>query len=108
METISDMEITLDNLFNWFCCNNLKGNATKCDLFLSPFNSKSINIKRSVIEGISSEKFIGITIDSNFTFEEHINELCKKWNLELHALTKCANFMSPKKKTSNNLIYNLH
>ena len=97
-ETISDLEITLDNLFNWFCYNNFKANASKCHLFLSPFNAKSINIKSSVIEGSSSEKFLGITIDSNFTFEKHINELCKKGNLKLHALTRCAKFMSTEKR----------
>ena len=68
-ETISDLEITLDNLFNWFCYNNFKANASKCHLFLSPFNAKSINIKSSVKESSSSEKFLGIKIDSNFTFE---------------------------------------
>ena len=37
-----------------------------------PFNVKSINIRSSVIEGSSSEKFIGITIDSVFAFEKQI------------------------------------
>ena len=87
LETISDLEITLNNLFNWFCYNNFKANASKCHLFLSSFNAKSINIKSSVTEGSSSEKFRGITIDSNFTVEKHTNELCKKGNLKLHALT---------------------
>ena len=63
-----------------------------------PFNAKSINIKSSVIEGRSSEKFHGIAIDSNFTFEKQINELCKKGNLKLHALTRCAKFMSTEKR----------
>ena len=98
LETISDLEITLDNLFNWFCYNNFKANASKCHLFLSPFNAKSINIKSSVIEGSSSEKFLGITNDSTFTFEKHINELCKKGSLKLHALTRCAKFMSTEKR----------
>ena len=95
--TISDLEITLNNLFNWFCYNNFKANASKCHLFLSPFNAKSINNKSSVIEGSSSEKFLGIAIDSNFTFEKHINELCKKDNLEIHTLKRCAKFMSTEK-----------
>ena len=101
METISDVEITLDNLFNWLCYNNFKANVSKCNLFLTPFNEKSINIKSSVIEGSSSEKFLGITIDSNFTFDKHINELCKKGNLKLHAPTRCAIFTSTEKKASN-------
>ena len=47
---------------------------------------------------IKSSQFLGITIDSNFTFEKHINELCKKGNLKLHALTRCAKFMSTEKR----------
>ena len=101
-EIISDLEITLDKLFNRFCYNNFKGNASKCHLFLSPFNAKSISIKGSVIEGSSSEKFLGITIDSSLTFAKHINELCKKVNLKLHALMRCAKFMSTEK---NRLIF---
>ena len=63
-ETMSDLEITLDNLFNWFCYNDFRANASKCHSFLSPFNAKSINIKTSVTEGSSSENFLGNTIDS--------------------------------------------
>ena len=80
LETISDLEITLDNLFNWFCYNNFKANALKCHLSLLPFNAKSISIKSSVIEDSSNEKFLGITIDSNLTFEKHIKK--KKGSLK--------------------------
>ena len=92
----------MDSLFNWFYYNYFKAITSKCHLFLSPFNAKSINIKSSVIEGSSSEKKFGITIDNNFNFENNINELCKKGNLKLHALTRSAKFMSTEKKTSNN------
>ena len=98
LEVISDLETTINNLFDWFCCNNLKVNSSKCHLFLSPFNLKSINIKNFSIEGSSSEKFLGVTVDSNFTFEKHINELCKKGNQKLHALARCAKYMSTEKR----------
>ena len=66
LETLSDLEITLDNLFNSFCYKNFKANASKCHLFLPTFNAKPITVKSSVIEGSCGEKFYGITIDSNF------------------------------------------
>ena len=97
METISDLEITLDNLFNWFCYNSFKANTSKYHSFLSPSNTTSISIKSSVIEGRSSKKFIDFTINLNFTFQKHINELCKKGNLILHALKRCVKFMSTEK-----------
>ena len=98
LEVISDLETTINNLFDWFCCNNFKVNPSKCHLFLSPFNLKSINIKNFSIEGSSSKKFLGVTADSNFTFEKHINELCKKGNQKLHALARCAKYMSTEKR----------
>ena len=50
------------------------------------------------MEGSSSETFLGVTVDSNFTFEKHINELCKKSNQKLHALPRCAKSMSAEKR----------
>ena len=68
LETISDLEITLDNLFKWFCHHNFKANASKYHLLLLlwHFNAKSIKSKISLIEGSFSEKFLGITTGSNF------------------------------------------
>ena len=54
LKTISDLEITLDNLFNWFCYNNFKANASTCHLLLSPFNAKSININVLALQFIST------------------------------------------------------
>ena len=98
METISDLQVTLDNLFNWFSYNNFKANASKFYLFLSAFNRRFINIKSSVIEGSSSERFLGTTIDSNISFEKHMNEHYTKGNLKLNVLTRCAKAMSTEKK----------
>ena len=98
LEVISDLETTIDNLFDWFYCNNFKVNPPKCHLFLSPFNFLSINIKDSSIERSSSEKFLGVTVDSNFTFAKHINELCKKGNQKLHSFTRCAKCTSTEKR----------
>ena len=66
----------------------------------APFNLKCINIKNSSIEGNSSEKFLGVTVDSNFTFEKHINELCKEGNQKLHVLVRCAKHMSTDKRST--------
>ena len=68
---------------------------------MSPFNAKSSNIKSSLTKGISSEKLLGITTDSNFTFEKHLNELSRKSSLKLHVLTRCAKLMSTEKRLSD-------
>ena len=98
LEAISNLEITKDNPFDWFCCNNFKVNLSKCNLFLSSFDLKSIDTKNSSVERSSSEKFLGVTVDSNFTFEKHLNKLCKKGNQKLHALARCTKYMSTDKR----------
>ena len=77
-------------------------NGPKCHLLLSSFNTKSINIKGSSIEKLLG-RFLGIKIDNNFTFEKHMNEISRKDNLNLHALTRCVKFTSTEKKR---LIFN--
>ena len=39
-----------------------------------------------------------VTIDSNFTFEEHINNLCRKSSQKIHALPRISHYLSPNKK----------
>ena len=40
------------------------------------------------------KNLLALQLIANFTFEKHINELCIKGNLVLHALTRCSKFMS--------------
>ena len=66
--------------------------------FLSPYQSATINIADSIIKSSNSQNFLGVTIDSNFTFEKHINNLCRKSSQKLHALSKISHYLSPNKK----------
>ena len=36
-EVMNNLEIITENMFEWFNLNNLKANASKCNLFLSPY-----------------------------------------------------------------------
>ena len=75
---ISNLELTVNKIFNWFVYNNLKVNVSKGHFFLSPRQHTSININASVIKRSNSEKLLGITIDSDFPFEEQINTNVEK------------------------------
>ena len=87
------MELTVDKIFNWFEYNNLKANASKCYFFVSSYQQTSININRSVIKSSNSEKLLGITIDNDFSFEEHINTLYRKASQKLHALFRVSQYL---------------
>ena len=77
-QVINKLEDTIWKLFNWLQCNNFKANASKCHFFLSPHKPVTIKIKESAIESSNSEKFLGVTIDSKFSFDNHITILCCK------------------------------
>ena len=85
------MELTIEKMFNWFKFNNLKANASEYHFFLSPYQHTSI-------KSSNSEKLLAITIDSDFTFEEHINTLCRKASHKLHALSRISQYLSQHKE----------
>ena len=76
----------------------MKANDSKCHLLLSPSQPFLVNIKGSIIESSNCEKLLGIYIDSNFSFEYHINRICCKASQKLHALSRIAKFTSENKK----------
>ena len=46
-------------------------------------------VRKGSTEGSSNKKFIGVAVDSNLTFEKHLNELCRQGKQKLHAYTRC-------------------
>ena len=97
-EIINNLEITTEKMFKWFSFNNLKANASKCHLFSSPYHPVPVKIKGCIIESSNCEKLLGIYIDSNFSFEYHINIICRKASQKLHALSRTAKYISKDKK----------
>ena len=61
------------------------------------------------LKSSNSEKLLGITIDSDSTFEEHINTLCRKASQKLHALSSknFTIFITTQKADFNQNIYDV-
>ena len=95
---IEKLEKISVDLFSWFTANGMKANADKCHLLLSSASNLYANISDKVIQNSKSEKLLGVIIDSNLKFEDHILGLCKKANQKLSALSRICNFMSQEKK----------
>ena len=93
-----NLELTIYKIFNWFKYNNFKANATKCHFFSSHYQSVTININSSIIKSSNSQKLLGVTVGSDFTFEQHINGLCGKSSQKLHALSRISQYLSLNKK----------
>ena len=75
-EVIGFLESKVTNVFKWFHENGLIANSSK----ISPYETKSIQIKNSCIKASCSEELLRIKIDSNLTFHDHIVCLCSKAN----------------------------
>ena len=85
-------------LMKWFSDNYMKLNEDKCHLLITKHDEDVFaSIGNEIINGSTSVKLLGITIDNKLNFEEHVSNRCKKVSLKLHALARIANYMSTEK-----------
>ena len=75
----------------------MKSNNDKCHLLISSPNEVSIKIGCDEVFNEKSVKLLGVTIDQNLNFTEHVTKLCKKANMKLHALARVSKYMSMRK-----------
>ena len=85
-------------LFEWFRINEMKSNSDKCHLLVGKKDKISITVGDEVINSSSSVDLLGVTIDNNLHFNEHVSRLCKKGNKKLHALARIAPFLNTQKR----------
>ena len=85
-------------LIKWFYDNYLMMNADKSHLLVTKLDDNVfIKVDREIIEGSKTVKLLGITIDNQLDFTEHVSKICKKVSIKLHALARISNFMNPQK-----------
>ena len=54
----------------------MKANAEKCHAILSSNTQREIRFTNASIASIPGEKLLGVTLNSDLKFEEHINKIC--------------------------------
>ena len=84
-------------LFKWLQTNYMKMNTDKSHLLLSGNTKLISNIDNNLIESEKEQVLLGITVDSNLSFEEHINNLCKKASQKLNTLATISGYMDIQK-----------
>ena len=94
----SVLQQDLDDVSRWSAANKMVTNATKtkclpvtgkripckldnCSLELKLVNSRDI-------EQVDSQKLLGVTIDKHFSFDVHVEELCKTLSQIIAVLRK--------------------
>ena len=91
---ISKLQSASLKLFQWFENNHLKANPGKSHLLLSSKSSIEMFIDDQKIQSSTSETLLGVTIDSELNFEEHLSSICNRVSKKLIALARIANLMS--------------
>ena len=68
----------------------MKATADNCCVLLSASNGLTVKINGVQIKNCLFEKLLGITIDNDLKFEDHINNICRKANAKLSAFSRKA------------------
>ena len=96
-EVIKTLEKVTTSLFKWVSHNFLKANLDKFHAILSTPTDRTIKVLTEEIINSPSHNLLGITIDRDLNFDNHVRGLCNKANLKLHALSRISSFMSSDK-----------
>ena len=92
-------------VLNWFKINEMKSNSDKCHLIVSEnrnrlYKSNSciyLDEDNELLHNESIVKLLGVFIDDELNFEEHVKTILKKGNQKLHALMRVSRYMSEEK-----------
>ena len=80
-----------------FRANEMKSNDDKCNLFVANKENVSLNLGNDTIDSSRTVKLLGVLIDKQLNFNEHVSKLCKKGNQKLHALARISKYLSKEK-----------
>ena len=89
---------TLENdsiwLFQWFSDNQIKANKNDCLLAINNNKKVSMNIDDIKIENTSSEKLLGIIIDSKLNFKQHLEGIIKNFSRKMNVLSRITPYVT--------------
>ena len=76
----------------------MKANPGKCHLLLSTKSPEVVSIDGIQIKSSTVETLLGITIDLQLNFDNHLSTICNKMSRKTNALRRIANYMSLEKR----------
>ncbi len=92
---LNSLEHDTSLAIEWFESNYIKLNKSKCHFLVSgsKFEHLWINVGGTKIWASNSETMLGVQIERNLKFDNHVTELCKKAGRKLSALTRLAKIL---------------
>ena len=90
---VEELQISSSVLFTWLRNNYMKANTGKSHLLLSGSDTLTANIDGNDLESEDNRILLSFTIDSNLSFNKHINNLYKKASTKLNAFARISGYM---------------
>ena len=90
---------TLEEFSTWANANRLTINADKTHSMTfsklsAPECVPDLSINESIIQYVSNIKFLGVTLDANLRYDEHINVICSKVSKSIGVMKHISNYVS--------------
>ena len=76
----------------------MKANPGKCHLLLSTKSPEVVSIDGIQITSSTAETLLGIIIDSELNFENHLSAICNNVSRKIDALGRIGNYMLLEKR----------
>ena len=95
---VNNLEHSSLILFKWLKDNYMKVNTGESHLLVSRNVRAIAKIDNNYIMSEKEQVLPGITIDSNLTFENHINNICKRVSHKLNAQARVAQYINMEKR----------
>ena len=99
-EVKSKLQVAVNATINWFHTNKLTINPDKSFTMLvcsskNPMKNAKLEIivHNAILEQVDNFKYLGVTIDKNLTWSEHISAMCTKLAKSLGALKHLSQFL---------------
>ena len=83
------LQNSLNELYKWYKNNRLKINVDKTKVMLLKSSSSdklNIFIENHQIEQVKSIRYLGVEVDENLSWKQHIDKLCKSLSFKIHSL----------------------
>ena len=92
---MNKLEGAANTSIEWFLYNGMKLNSKKCHLIVCGNKSECMisNIEKTQVIETRRVKLLGIEIDSELSFVQHMNSMCKRASQKLNALSQLCIFL---------------
>ena len=93
-KVLNNLESESEILLQWINDNSLKANPDKFHLLLSTKDpTLSIKVRGFDISNEESGELLGVTLNNDLSFDEHVSDICSKVSAKLHALARVSSLM---------------